>query len=542
MSELLFLNIGAGSKKIQGFINVDIEPGADIVTDVTKGLPFEDNSVDGIYSEHFIEHLSQDDGCFFFRECRRILRPGSVIRIATPDLDLIVDFFNKGGVNSRANISDWLHSDWTRFGYEWISNRAEMLNIAVREWGHKWMYNEEEMIRLGEFCGLKFKKRCAFGESSNPSLKNLEYRDSSSLIIEFEKPHRKSFGGNPIVSICIPAYNPNFFKEALDSVINQTYEQLEILISDDSLNADIEEIVKTYSFDKRIKFFKNPVHGGDRNYINALSHATGDYIKFFNDDDILVPRCVESLVRAAEENPHATLITSTRKQFQTLGELFPQTGAFMPILPESSEIDSQIVMSLILANRLNFIGEPNCTIFRREDILDIKPSLLTIGGQEGVMGTPGDVVMWLNLLSKGNLIYLVDCLSYLRMHSQQIQGSQNYNSKAMAAWGRMIQQAKRLGMHKKSDYIPEKIKSLNYPIPTPMPIDLIDVLEALSTNEISIATEKLYNYIEIKGQSAWTYALLVDIFLSIGNKTEADAILKEGIRLYPRSAELLQRI
>jgi len=542
MNNLIFLNIGAGSKKIQGFINVDIEPGSDVMADVTKGLPFEDGSVDGIYSEHFIEHLSQAEGCFFFRECRRILRPGSIMRIATPDLDAIVDFFNKGGVNSSANVSDWLHSDWTTFGYEWISNRAEMLNTAVREWGHKWMYNEEEMIRLGEMCGLKFKTRCEFGESSNPWLKNLEYRDSSSLIIEFEKPYRKSFGGYPIVSVCIPAYKPVFFKEALDSVINQTYEHLEILISDDAPNADIEEIAKNYSFDKRIKFFKNPVHGGDENYINALSHATGDYIKFFNDDDILVPTCVETLVRAAEENPHATLITSTRKQFQTLGEFFPQSGPFMPILSESSEIDCQIVMSSILENRLNFIGEPNCTIFRREDILDIKPSLLTIGGQQGVMGTPGDVVMWLNLLSKGNMIYLVDCLSYLRVHPQQIQNSADYNSKGIAAWERMIQQAKRLGMHKKSVYIPEKIKSLNHPISTTIPVDLIAVLEALSANEISIATEALNNYIERKGQSSWTYALLGDIFLSIGKKSEADEILKEGKRLYPRSAELLQRI
>lgn len=542
MNDLIFLNIGAGSKNIQGFINIDIEPGADIIADVTKGLPFEDNSVDGIYSEHFIEHLSQDEGLFFFRECRRIMRPGSIIRIATPDLDSIVDFFNKGGVNSSANISDWLHSDWKKFGYEWISSRAEMLNIAVREWGHKWMYNEEEMIRLGEMCGLKFKKRCEFGESSNLSMRNLEYRDSSSLIIEFEKPHRKSFGGNPLVSICVPAYKPDFFKEALDSVINQTYENLEILISDDSPNSCIEEISKPYFFDKRVKFFKNPIHGGDNNYINALSHATGDYIKFFNDDDILVPNCVEYLVRAAEENPHATLITSTRKQFKTLGEFFPQSGPFMPILSEDSEIDSQIVMSSILENRLNFIGEPNCTIFRRQDILDIKPSLLTIGGQQGVMGTPGDVVMWLNLLSKGNLIYLVDCLSYLRVHSQQIQNSTDYNSKGIAAWGRMIQQARRLGMHKKSDYIPEKIKSLNRPISTPIPVDLVNVLEALSNNEIIIATEILYNYIERKGQSSWTYALLFDIFISINKKTEAYEILNEGKRLYPRSAELLHRI
>lgn len=56
--------------------------------DVTQGLPFQNNEVDGVYSEHFIEHLSQTDGIGFLRECRRILKPGGTIRIATPDLEV----------------------------------------------------------------------------------------------------------------------------------------------------------------------------------------------------------------------------------------------------------------------------------------------------------------------------------------------------------------------------------------------------------------------------------------------------------------------
>jgi GT2 family glycosyltransferase/predicted SAM-dependent methyltransferase len=451
-NDLLLLNIGSGSHKLPGYINVDVEAGADIVADITKGLPFNDNSVEGVYSEHFIEHLSQGDACFFFRECRRILRPGGIVRIATPDLDEIINSFNSAGTNSSGNPLGWLQPDWSRFGFEWIANRCEMLNISMHEWGHQWLYNEEELIRLGQFCGLTFKKRHALCESSIPWFKDLEHRDGSTLIVEFEKSVRRPFGGNPLVSVCIPAYKPQYFKEALDSIVHQTYTNLEIIISDDARHEQIFETSTPYLSDKRFIYIKNPDHGDENNYINALTHATGDYIKFFNDDDILERECIEKLVFALEANPYATLATSTRKQFQVFGQFLPQNGSFIPILPESSEIDSQLVMHSTLAKRINFIGEPNCTLFRREDVLDIKPHLMTIGGQRTIMGTPGDVVMWLNLLSKGNLIYLTDCLSYLRMHPNQVQNSGGYREKGLQGWDRMVRQAIRLGMHKMTNH------------------------------------------------------------------------------------------
>ena len=51
-------------------------------------LPFDDSSISFIYSEHFFEHLFQDEALSLFRECRRILRPFGVIRTCVPDSDL----------------------------------------------------------------------------------------------------------------------------------------------------------------------------------------------------------------------------------------------------------------------------------------------------------------------------------------------------------------------------------------------------------------------------------------------------------------------
>lgn len=78
--------------------------GADLRIDVRKGLPYKDNSVDFIYSEHFIEHLSADEAKSFFKECYRVLKPGGVIRTATIDLQYMLERYQ----------SDWHDQTWLR--------------------------------------------------------------------------------------------------------------------------------------------------------------------------------------------------------------------------------------------------------------------------------------------------------------------------------------------------------------------------------------------------------------------------------------------
>jgi predicted SAM-dependent methyltransferase len=72
--------------------NLDLDPGsrADIVWNVTDGLPFPDGSCAFIYSEHFLEHLPIQDGVRFLKECHRSLQKGGVLRVAMPSLQEVV--------------------------------------------------------------------------------------------------------------------------------------------------------------------------------------------------------------------------------------------------------------------------------------------------------------------------------------------------------------------------------------------------------------------------------------------------------------------
>jgi predicted SAM-dependent methyltransferase len=85
MSEIICVNFGCGSNRIEGWRNHDSE------VDVTKRLPYDDATVDAILAEHIAEHLTCGECLEFFDECYRILKPGGRIRICVPVLERIFD-------------------------------------------------------------------------------------------------------------------------------------------------------------------------------------------------------------------------------------------------------------------------------------------------------------------------------------------------------------------------------------------------------------------------------------------------------------------
>jgi len=88
----LRLNLGSGTTPIPGFINVDAlddAPGVDVVADISQRLPFDDGAVDLVYASHLLEHFPTDQVPELLAEWRRVLRPGGVLLVAVPDLEVI---------------------------------------------------------------------------------------------------------------------------------------------------------------------------------------------------------------------------------------------------------------------------------------------------------------------------------------------------------------------------------------------------------------------------------------------------------------------
>lgn len=175
------LHLGCGTLRFNGWINVDRVrlPSVDLCWDLRRGVPGEANSASFIYCEHFLEHLAVDDGVHFLEDCRRVLMPGGVLRIAMPSLDFLLE---------RSVSADWAKQDWLTWpAFAGVKTRAEMINMAFRWWGHQWLYDREELYRrLGE-AGFKRFVDVQPGQSNHPELRVRESRKDSLLVCEATK-------------------------------------------------------------------------------------------------------------------------------------------------------------------------------------------------------------------------------------------------------------------------------------------------------------------------------------------------------------------
>jgi predicted SAM-dependent methyltransferase len=146
------LQLGCGPYIKEGFINYDLNPGpGGIVHDLTKPLPHPDNSVDLIFSEHFIEHITREQAVGLLKESYRVLKPGGKIRITTPDLRIITkDYLDR-------KIDRW------KGGWE-PATPAQMMNYGLTSWGHQFTYDKEELAMAFREAGFKAPYLAPHGE------------------------------------------------------------------------------------------------------------------------------------------------------------------------------------------------------------------------------------------------------------------------------------------------------------------------------------------------------------------------------------------
>lgn len=180
------LNVGCGTDYKKGWINIDNNSDQnidknklDLNWDLRNPLPFDDNSVDFIFHEHFIEHLTVEEGQKIIKDLMRVLKPGGVMRIATPDLVSIVNKYQNISIEDDPVIK--------KYSLEFIKTRAERINNSFRNWGHKWMYDFEELERRLKEAGCRKIKKCELRKSRYRELSNLETREESRLIVEVTK-------------------------------------------------------------------------------------------------------------------------------------------------------------------------------------------------------------------------------------------------------------------------------------------------------------------------------------------------------------------
>ncbi len=105
-----------------------------------------------------------------------------------------------------------------------------------------------------------------------------------------------------LVSIVMPTYNAaNFITESVESVIQQTYKNWELLIVDDGSTDDTKRVIQRFSNDSRIQYFHQQNRGQGKARNLGLSYATGNYIAFLDADDIWMPNKLETQLQELQE-------------------------------------------------------------------------------------------------------------------------------------------------------------------------------------------------------------------------------------------------
>lgn len=436
--------ISTSSRSFVNFNCIFMQEGSDI----SDFLKFPDYSIDRIVCSNILEKLNQSDGVRLLKICRRILKHKGSLFLITCDLDAIIDNYQNTGFKGE---------------YEWVRSNSELFNILIRDNNNRWIYNFSEISYLANFtgydsCKLLNTKSLELSETDSLHLSSIDQLVClTTHDLEISRPL------NPLVSILIPAYNPDYFSDCLLSALSQSYDNTEIIVCDDSSENHIATVIDTFSSDNKITYFHNSKNIGQKfNYLKCLDKAKGDYIKFLNDDDILEKECVEKLLGCFFEDPTITVATSVRNVIDNNNEIRPPILATTAITEESCIIEGCSAVNLLLRSGINYIGEPSTVLFKKADINNIEPNCFEFGGISECYAT-GDVALYLNLLSKGNLAYLTEPLSNFRIHQDQSQNDETIHKQGRQTWQLLRSRSSMLGFLAERDEKELHYKSLGKP-------------------------------------------------------------------------------
>jgi glycosyltransferase involved in cell wall biosynthesis len=206
----------------------------------------------------------------------------------------------------------------------------------------------------------------------------------------------------PKVSVLIPTYNyAHFLDETIQSVLNQTFQNYELIIVDNNSTDNTDEVVQKYLSDNRVSFYKNETNIGlVGNWNKCLEYANGEYIKYLCADDKFLPSLLQEFVAVMDKYNNISFVTSNFKLFG----LFNDTK----IKPHSHLVNGSYVIKSTLYNGSNWIGEPTAIMFRKKD--------LVIGNFNPEFIYHTDFEFFLRLLTLGDCYVIPDVLYYVRKH------------------------------------------------------------------------------------------------------------------------------
>ena len=238
----------------------------------------------------------------------------------------------------------------------------------------------------------------------------------------------------PLVSVIIPNYNhAPFLKERIDSVLNQTYKNIEVILLDDCSSDNSREIIEGYRGHEKISRIEyNKTNSGStfKQWEKGLNLAKGEWIWIAESDDVADTHFINQLLAESDAqivycnsqiidafSNLTTLYGFTNMPFKETYPFFAQNFTANPI---------EFLMNWMLKD--NFIPNASAVLFKKS-LLNDKVKSVEMFTEMGEMKLAGDWYFWLNLLLNASLIsYNAQSLNHFRQHSSNVRISTIKNS------------------------------------------------------------------------------------------------------------------
>lgn len=227
-----------------------------------------------------------------------------------------------------------------------------------------------------------------------------------------------------LISVITATYNSSdFITETLDSIFNQTWENIELIITDDNSSDDTVEVCRQWLKTNGPRFRKTELlttslnTGVSANANRGLRAASGEWVKFIGSDDTLLPDCLTDNMRFIANHPHIRILFSSiniyNESFTPVNYL--ETTPFGEITPDSilwceRSAESQYRM-LLVTDRIHF--SPSVFLHRE--------TLILIGGFDESFRLLEDYPLWLTFTRSGYRLFFMDRVTVnYRRHSRAI--------------------------------------------------------------------------------------------------------------------------
>ena len=199
----------------------------------------------------------------------------------------------------------------------------------------------------------------------------------------------------PLVSVCIPAYNnAGYIKDTIESILSQTYKNLELVVVDDNSSDNTWEVISSIP-DGRLKVFRNEENlGMAGNWNRCMSLTRGEFVKLICADDRIDRDAIEREALAMIKNPSVVLVESDTRLMNTQGKV---NGTFRRY-PKSGLVDGKKLAKASLMIK-DFYGAPVNNLMRRS-------AFEAAGGFDGSFTYILDFDLWLSMSCLGD-VYII---------------------------------------------------------------------------------------------------------------------------------------